>query len=70
MGKRLLYHIHPKSTRTTLGLAIISVSEKAYKRMPKVGHKGYYLDFKRVYEHHIKNGQYPYTPNTALMHAL
>jgi aspartate aminotransferase-like enzyme len=52
------------------GLSIISVSDKAYKRMCEVGHKGYYLDLKRVYEMHIKNGQYPSTPNTALMHAL
>ena len=52
------------------GLSIISVSDKAYIRMKDVGHKGYYLDLKRVYEMHIKNGQYPSTPNTALMHAL
>ena len=52
------------------GLSILSVSDKAYKRMCEVGHKGYYLDLKRVYEMHIKNGQYPSTPNTSLMHAL
>ena len=39
------------------GLSIISVSDKAYKRMCEVGHKGYYLDLKRVHEMHIKNGQ-------------
>ncbi len=52
------------------GLAVLSASDKAVKRMNEIGYRGYYLDLKRVYEKHIQSHQYPTTPNTALMHAL
>ena len=52
------------------GLAIASVSEKAYQRALTVENRGLYLDLVDVLEKARKNYQYPSTPSLSLMFAL
>ncbi len=52
------------------GLAVMSVSEKAVKRLDEVQNRGYYFDLKNVYLKHISSYQYPSTPNVSLMYAM
>ena len=52
------------------GLSFVSLSPKAIQRLQKIGHRGYYLDLKRVYDLHVSKQQYPSTPTISLMYAL
>ena len=63
------------STQKALGLppgmAICSVSEKAFANMEKVPHRGYYLDLLKLHEYiHKKDYQYPSTPSLSHMFAM
>lgn len=53
------------------GLAVCSMSEKAYNRAKTVENRGFYLDLVKVYDAVVKKPhQYPSTPNISLMFAL
>lgn len=53
------------------GLAICSMSEKAYNRAKTVKNRGLYFDMVEIYETiEKKDHQYPSTPNVSLMYAL
>lgn len=53
------------------GLAIASMSKKAYDSAKQVKNRGTYLDLLAIYDFTIKkNFQYPSTPNLSLMYAL
>ncbi|HBH12596.1 MAG TPA: aminotransferase [Clostridiales bacterium] len=53
------------------GLAICTMSEKAYKRAKTVKNRGLYFDMVEIYETiEKKDNQYPSTPNVSLMFAL
>lgn len=52
------------------GLSFVSLSQKAINRLHQIGHRGYYLDLKRVYDLHVSKHQYPSTPTVSLMYAL
>lgn len=51
------------------GIALISVSEKAWQRIRKRRCPSFYLDLKK-YREGIRKGQTPYTPNIALVSGL
>ncbi len=52
------------------GLALASVSEKAYNRAKEVEFRGFYFDLVGVYDKAKKANQYPSTPTTPHMFAL
>jgi len=53
------------------GLAICTMSEKAYNRAKTVKNRGLYFDMVEIYETiEKKDHQYPSTPNISLMYAL
>lgn len=53
------------------GLAICTMSEKAYERAKTVKNRGLYFDMVEIYETiEKKDHQYPSTPNISLMYAL
>ncbi|MDP3388323.1 MAG: alanine--glyoxylate aminotransferase family protein [Eubacteriales bacterium] len=53
------------------GLAICTMSEKAYERAKTVKNRGLYFDMVEIYETiEKKDHQYPSTPNVSLMYAL
>jgi len=52
------------------GLAVASVSEKAYNRALEVEYRGFYLDLVNVMDKVKKDYQYPSTPATSLMWGL
>ncbi len=52
------------------GLAIASVSERAYNRAKTVEFRGFYFDLVKLYEKVIKSYQYPSTPSLEHMFAL
>lgn len=53
------------------GMAICSISDKAYQRTFDVAHRGVYFDLQSIYNRHVKkNYQYPSTPNVSLMYAM
>ncbi len=53
------------------GLAICTMSEKAYERAKTVKNRGLYFDLVEIYETiEKKDHQYPSTPNVSLMYAL
>lgn len=53
------------------GMALCTMSEKAYKRTYDVPFRGTYFDLQKVYDRVVKkNYQYPSTPNVSLMFAL
>jgi len=52
------------------GLAVASVSEKAYERALTVENRGFYFDLVNVYNRVKKDYQYPSTPSTPHMFAL
>ena len=52
------------------GLAIASVSEKAYERAKTVPNRGLYFDLVEIYDKVKKAYQYPSTPSIAHMYAL
>lgn len=63
------------STQKALGLppgmAICTISEKAYQRTFDVTHRGLYFDLQDLYNYiQKKDYQYPSTPNVSLMFAL
>ena len=53
------------------GMAICTISEKAYKRTFDVEHRGLYFDLQEIYNYlKKKDYQYPSTPNESLMFAM
>lgn len=52
------------------GMAICSMSQKAYDRTADVEHRGLYFDLRDIYDKVKKNYQYPSTPNISLMYAM
>ena len=63
------------STQKALGLppgmAICTISEKAYQRTFQVEHRGLYFDLQEIYNYlKKKDYQYPSTPNESLMFAM
>jgi len=52
------------------GLALASVSDKAYARAKTVENRGWYFDLVGVYDKAVKADQYPSTPSTPHMWAL
>lgn len=63
------------STQKALGLppgmAICTISEKAYQRTFDVEHRGLYFDLQEIYNYlRKKDYQYPSTPNESLMFAM
>jgi len=70
LGIDVLVSASQKALGLPPGLAVLSVSQKAINRMKEVPHQGHYLSLNHVYEKHIKNFQYPTTPNISLMQAL
>lgn len=53
------------------GLAVCSMSEKAYNRAKTVKNRGFYLDLVKIYDAVVKKPhQYPSTPNISLMFAM
>ena len=63
------------STQKALGLppgmAICTLSEKAYQRTFDVPHRGLYFDLQEMYQYILKKDhQYPSTPNISLMFAM
>ncbi len=52
------------------GLAIASVSERAYERAKTVEFRGFYFDLVKIYDKVVKNYQYPSTPSLEHMFAL
>lgn len=53
------------------GMAICTMSEKAYERTYDVEFRGTYFDLQKVYDRVVKkNYQYPSTPNVSLMYAM
>ncbi len=53
------------------GLAVASVSDKAYQAAKKVPYRGLYFDYVELYEFvHDKDNQYPSTPSLSHMFAL
>lgn len=52
------------------GLAVASVSERAYEAARQNEFRGFYLDLVKLYEQVKKNYQYPSTPALSLMFAL
>lgn len=63
------------STQKALGLppgmAICTISEKAYQRTFDVKHRGLYFDLQEIYNYlRKKDYQYPSTPNESLMFAM
>jgi aspartate aminotransferase-like enzyme len=60
-----------KSLGLPPGLAIASVSKKAYERAKKVENRGFYFDLVQLYEFiDKKNHQYPSTPTLSHYYAL
>jgi len=60
-----------KSLGLPPGLAIASVSQKAYERAKKVENRGFYFDLVQLYEFiDKKNHQYPSTPSLSHYYAL
>lgn len=53
------------------GLAVCTMSQKAYDRTAEVEHRGVYFDLRAIYDRIVKkNYQYPSTPNVSLMFAM
>lgn len=52
------------------GLAIASMSKKAFEATKEVKNRGFYLDLQQLYKYVEKNYQYPSTPALSLMYAL
>ncbi|MBS5595137.1 MAG: alanine--glyoxylate aminotransferase family protein [Clostridiales bacterium] len=53
------------------GMAVCTMSQKAYDRTAEVDHRGVYFDLRAIYDRITKkNYQYPSTPNVSLMYAM
>lgn len=52
------------------GMAVCSMSDRAYEAAKEVEFRGYYLDLVRLYDRVKKDFQYPSTPALSLMFAL
>lgn len=70
LGIDVLVSASQKALGLPPGLAVLSVSDKAQKRMNNINHQGFYLSLKHVFDKHVKSYQYPTTPNISLMKAM
>ncbi|MFM9413379.1 pyridoxal-phosphate-dependent aminotransferase family protein [Peptococcus simiae] len=53
------------------GMALCTMSQKAYDRTAEVEYRGVYFDLRAIYDRIVKkNYQYPSTPNVSLMFAM
>lgn len=71
LGIDLLLTSSHKAFALPPGLAMATISQRAYERTFEVPHRGVYFDLQSIYDRAVKNNyQYPSTPNVNLMFAL
>lgn len=71
LGIDILLTSSHKALALPPGMALCTMSQKAYDRTAEVEHRGVYFDLRAIYDRIVKkNYQYPSTPNVSLMFAM